>query len=222
MARTITLPTSPTSSLWPWSRSNTAWRRSIRSPHQRMTRSTRCVSHSPRPVRPSWVAKVLFIAGESSGAYLAAWSVLKLRGEGVDVRAQIAGLALSFGIYDLSCTPSVNQYCGRALVGAEDLKLLTDAAFPPSRYSTQQRREPELSPLYADLKALPAAVFVVGTADAALDDSVFMASRWSLAGNETQLKIIPEACHAFTLLPMGDAGAEGRAELKAFLKNLVK
>ena len=31
--------------------------------------------------------KVLFIAGESSGAYLAAWSVLKLRGEGVDVRA---------------------------------------------------------------------------------------------------------------------------------------
>ncbi|KIV85103.1 hypothetical protein PV11_00838 [Exophiala sideris] len=166
--------------------------------------------------------KLLFVAGESSGAYLAAWSVLKLRGEGVDVRARIAGLALSFGIYDLSYTPSVNQYCGRALVGTEDLKLLTDAAFPPSRYSTQQRREPDLWPLYADLKGLPTALFMVGTADAALDDSVFMASRWSLAGNGTQLKIIPEACHAFTLLPMGDAGAEGRAELQAFLKNLMK
>ncbi|KIW12768.1 hypothetical protein PV08_07955 [Exophiala spinifera] len=165
--------------------------------------------------------KPLFIAGESSGAYLVAWSLLTLRDEGIDLREQITAVFLSYGIYDLTYTPSVHNYKGRALVGSEDLKLLVDAAFPAASYPETARKDPNLSPLRADLKNLPPAFFLVGTADPALDDSIFMASRWYLEGNQVQLKVIPEGCHAFTLLPMGDAGAEGRAELKSSIKSFL-
>lgn len=164
--------------------------------------------------------KLLFVAGESSGAYLATWSVLKLRDDdkNYDLKTAIpGGMLLSYGIYDLSGTPSVDLYTGRALVGGQDLKLLTDAAFPLAQFSIAERKHPHWSPLYADLKSLPPALFLVGTDDPALDDSVFMAARWSLAGNQTKLKVIPAACHALTLLPMGDAGGEGRKEMKDFI-----
>ena len=47
----------------------------------------------------------------------------------------------------------------------------------------RDRRDPDISPLYADLKGLPPALFSVGTQDLLLDDTLFMAARWAAAGN---------------------------------------
>ncbi len=64
-------------------------------------------------------------------------------------------------------------------------------------WSQEQLQEPQYSPLYADLKNLPPALFTVGTADPLIDDTYFMEARWRLAGNTTFLAVYPECSHAF-------------------------
>src|SRR5204863_507009 len=54
-------------------------------------------------------------------------------------------------------------------------------------HDAEARRDPQFSPLYADLRGLPPALLTVGTLDPLLDDSVFLAARWELAGNEATL-----------------------------------
>ena len=44
---------------------------------------------------------------------------------------------------------------------------------------------------------LPPALFSVGTKDALLDDSLFMAARWEAAGNGAQLAVWPGGIHVF-------------------------
>ena len=44
---------------------------------------------------------------------------------------------------------------------------------------------------------MPPALFTVGTLDPLLDDSLFMDARWRLAGNDSTLRIWPEAIHGF-------------------------
>jgi acetyl esterase/lipase len=84
----------------------------------------------------------------------------------------------------------------------------------------QDRRDPGVSPLFADLKNMPPALFSVGTRDALLDDSLFMYARWIAARNRADLAVYPGGAHGFTLLPFGLAAtAHGRSE--AFLKAAV-
>ena len=65
----------------------------------------------------------------------------------------------------------------------------------------QDRHAPDVSPLFADLKGMPPALFTVGTRDALLDDSLFMHARWIAAGNRADLAVYPGGAHGFTLLP---------------------
>jgi acetyl esterase/lipase len=64
-----------------------------------------------------------------------------------------------------------------------------------------ERQHPDISPLHADLTGLPPALFTVGELDPLLDDSLFMAARWSTAGNDAELVICPESIHGFTAFP---------------------
>ena len=48
----------------------------------------------------------------------------------------------------------------------------------------EERRDPDISPLYADLSDMPPALFLVGTADPLLDDTLFMERRWRCAATE--------------------------------------
>ena len=61
--------------------------------------------------------------------------------------------------------------------------------------------DPDVSPLYANLSGLPPALFSVGTRDALLDDSLFMAPRWLAAGSVADLAVYPGACHGFVSVP---------------------
>ena len=80
-----------------------------------------------------------------------------------------------------------------------DLGVLVEAGVDQCAHGARvpDRRDPDISPLYADLNGLPPALFSVGTKDMLLDDSLFMASRWVAAGNTTDLAIWPGGCHVF-------------------------
>ena len=63
------------------------------------------------------------------------------------------------------------------------------------------RRDPDVSPLYANLHDLSTALFSVGTLDPLLDDTLFMHSRWFASGNPSTLNVYPGATHGFDKQP---------------------
>jgi acetyl esterase/lipase len=141
----------------------------------------------------------ILIGGESAGAHLTALTLLALRDRGEIHR--IRGANLTFGIYDLSMTPSQSRWGPHPLILSTPILDTLYARYVPG-LTHDQRRDPTVSPLYADLAGLPPALFTVGEADPLLDDSVFMAGRWHSAGNETALDVYPEAAHGFIGKPL--------------------
>jgi acetyl esterase/lipase len=91
--------------------------------------------------------------------------------------------------------------------------------------STAARRDPALSPLYADLSHLPPALFVVGTGDPLIDDSVLMHAKWNTANANAELEIVPEAPHGFNRFASSTArkaNAYTRAWIGARFKDAVR
>jgi len=62
--------------------------------------------------------------------------------------------------------------------------------------------DPDISPLYADLSAMPPALFTIGTLDPLMDDSLFMHARWLAAGSRAELAVYPGGIHAFNFFPI--------------------
>ena len=133
----------------------------------------------------------LFLAGQSAGAHLAALTGLALRDEGRF--GDFRGCVLVYGVYDLSGSPSARAAGADTLILngptlASDLGRLT-----PDRDETG-RRAPDISPLYADLRGLPPALFVAGDLDPLRDDSRLMAEAWT---SEADLLEVPLGPHGF-------------------------
>ncbi|WP_230531327.1 alpha/beta hydrolase [Microvirga roseola] len=134
----------------------------------------------------------LFIGGESAGAHLLALTLLRLRDR--HGLSPFRGANLFAGCYDVSMTPSAANWGNEPLIlNTPGVKVFADNFCGPNL----DRRDPAVSPLYADLKGLPPALFSVGTRDMLLDDTLFMASRWAAANNRTELAIWPGGCHVF-------------------------
>ena len=128
----------------------------------------------------------LTIGGDSAGAHLAVVTLLRLRDRhGISPRA-FAAANLVFGSYDLTGTPGRLLWGERELVLSGPLMDWFADCFLPGM-SADERRSPDVSPLYADLRDLPPALFSCGTLDPLLDDSLFMEARWRAAGNESRL-----------------------------------
>ncbi|MBO2454148.1 alpha/beta hydrolase [Actinomadura barringtoniae] len=138
----------------------------------------------------------LVIGGESAGGHLSATTLLRL---GEDAR-HFSAAQLTFGVFDLGLSPS-QRYADELLVIPTATMLWFYKQFLPDR-DREECRDPAYSPLYADLRGMPPARFVVGSADPLLDDSLFMAARWRAAGNAAELEIVAEAVHGFTAYPL--------------------
>lgn len=149
-----------------------------------------------REARARFGTDRLVIGGESAGAHLSAVTLLRLRDRhGI---MPFRGANLHAGCYDLAMTPSARRW------GAEKLVLTTRDIEMFVRHFLVRGgdiRDPDISPLHADLKGLPPALFTVGTLDLLADDSLFMASRWAAAGNRAELEAYPAGCHVFIGFP---------------------
>jgi acetyl esterase len=158
------------------------------------------------------------IGGESAGAHLSVLTLLRLRDRhGVTGAFRAANLV--YGAFDLSMTPSARQFGDRpGFLTTEEMRWF-GMSFIGDRKETELR-DPELSPLFADLRDLPPALFTVGEHDPLLDDSLFMAARWQAAGNRAELRVWPESTHGFTAFPIALARA-ANATVFAFLREAV-
>ncbi|WTX10532.1 alpha/beta hydrolase [Streptomyces canus] len=152
----------------------------------------------------------LLIGGESAGAHLSVVTLLRLR-DRHGVTGAFRAAHLLFGPYDLSMTPSQRSFGSRRLLSNTDTLRRTYELFTPG-IGAEQRRDPEVSPLFADLAGLPAARIVVGTEDPLLDDSLFLARRWQAAGAPVRLGVVAGAMHGFTLFPLTVTERELRRE----------
>lgn len=126
----------------------------------------------------------LVIGGFSAGSTLAVTTLLRLRERGLSGR--FTGAVLQFGTYDLS---------GLTPAG----KLIADEYFIQAYAGhVRDRTVADISPVFADLRGLPPLLMVVGSADVLLADNTAMAAAVWAAGGEADLRIYPEAPHAFT------------------------
>jgi len=157
----------------------------------------------------------LIIGGDSAGAHLSVTTLLRLRDR--HGFHGFAGANLVYGMYDFTLTPSA------AIFGDPGLPLPTSVIrwFLDQFVAPERRRDPDVSPLYADLSDLPPALFSVGTLDPLLDDSLFMASRWHAAGNPTALEIYPGGVHGFAgnSYPLA---TQANARIDQFIRKIVQ
>jgi acetyl esterase len=136
--------------------------------------------------------KLFTLGGESAGAHLSIVTLLRLRDR--HGLRPFAGANLLAGCYDLSLTPSAARWGTEKLIlNTRDIQIFADNFLGPD----VNRRDPDVSPLYADLAGMPPALFSVGTRDPLLDDTLFMQARWIAAGNAAELAVWPGGCHVF-------------------------
>ncbi len=145
----------------------------------------------------------IFIGGGSAGAQLTASTILYVR-DSLKATHNVLGVGLQHGIFDLGLTPShrnaTDETWGLNKNMLEELLKIICGDM-----TQQERQKPLHSPLYADLKNLPPAFFLVGTADAFLDDTMFMETRWRMAGNKSYLAVFPLGAHGFNNTNLGIA-----------------
>lgn len=163
---------------------------------------------------------LLFLTGESAGACLVAVTAFHL------LRARpnhgLAGLVLPFGQFDLTLNlPSVARFERPLVINREALARFAEAYTPGM--TVEERRNPLVSPLYEDVAnsfgrgTLPPALFLCGTEDPLLDDTLLMGTKWLASGSEAVVKIWPGAPHGFTAFPGFKPGEEAIAVALAFV-----
>ena len=158
----------------------------------------------------------LLIGGESAGAHLSTVTLLRMRD-----RHGFTGFAaanLTYGMYDLGFTPSVARWGERDLVLSTPIIEWFTNHFVATK---EQRRDPDVSPLYADLSGMPPALFTVGTLDPLLDDSLFMYQRWLAAGNQAELALYPGGIHGFNAFP-SSLGKRAHQRIDSFLQGALE
>ncbi|KAI1611075.1 Alpha/Beta hydrolase protein [Exophiala viscosa] len=170
-----------------------------------------------------------FIGGESAGAQMSVMTTFQLF-RSRPTFSLPGGLVLNFGVYDLSLLPSAFTLKKPAMLD-RDIMGQFHKAFLPAR-PPAECKDASVSPLYEQLEdfrmgngdsRLPKALFICGTADPLLDDSVFMSVKWMMAGAEAILKIYEGAPHSFIAFSAetSDEARRAKADVKTFLSEQV-
>ena len=152
----------------------------------------------------------IVIGGESAGGHLSATTLIRMRDR--HGYTDFAGANLVYGVYDLSMTPSQKNWGDRPLVLSTPIMDWFYDHFVPKEI----RRDPDVSPLYADLGNLTTALFTIGTLDPLLDDTLFMYQRWLAAGNPADIAVYPGGPHGFDGHPTKLA-AQARQRMDEFI-----
>ncbi len=130
------------------------------------------------------------------------------------------GANLVYGVYDLALTDFVQRWGSRNLVLNTPIVEWCVENLTPS-WTEEQRRDPDLSPMNADLSGLPPVLLTVGTDDPTLHDSIGLHEKWHAANGNATLEIYEAGFHAFNLFPskMGDVANRSQ---ERFITSAVK
>jgi monoterpene epsilon-lactone hydrolase len=134
------------------------------------------------------------LGGDSAGAGLAVALISRLR----DAQEELPGCAWLISPWtDLTMSGSTLSSKGTVdpLIHKEYLSELADAYLPPGI----DRKDPRVSPLYADLRGFPPILIQVGSAETLLDDATRFAAVAGAADVPVTLEIWPHMIHAWPL-----------------------
>jgi len=162
----------------------------------------------------------LILGGESAGGYMSAIVLLRIRDE-LHAADRVLGANLVFGVYDWGRSASqrgIRATTGLDLLDPVGIEFFTECYLPG--LTDDERRDPSISPAFADLHGLPPAFMTVGTSDHLLDDTLMLSSRWAAAGNEVELLVLPELPHGFMAVPCGLTSLWAERTLKWFAEIL--
>lgn len=156
----------------------------------------------------------IVIAGDSAGGGLTVATLLALREARVPLPA--AGVCISPWV-DLTCSGA--SYGTKAdvdpIVRRAGVEEMAQAYLGP-----RLARTPLASPLFADLRGLPALLIHVGSDEVLLDDAVQLAARARAAGVETTLEVYERMIHVWHwFLPMLDEAQTAVEAIGRFVRS---
>jgi epsilon-lactone hydrolase len=134
------------------------------------------------------------LGGDSAGAGLTVALITRLR----DAHEELPGCAWLISPWtDLTMSGSAlsSKEAVDPLIHKEYLNELADAYLPAGI----DRKDPRVSPLYADLKGFPPTIIQVGSAETLLDDATRFAAVAGAADVPVTLEIWPHMIHAWPL-----------------------
>ena len=134
------------------------------------------------------------IGGDSAGAGLTVALITRLR----DAHEELPSCAWLISPWtDLTMSGStlLSKEAFDPLIHKQYLNELADAYLPEGL----DRRDPRVSPLYADLKGFPPTLIQVGSAETLLDDAARFAAVAGAADVRVTLEIWPQMIHAWPL-----------------------
>ena len=165
-----------------------------------------------------WGTDKMFIGGESAGGHLAAATLLRVR-DRLGAIDRVLGANLVFGWYDLRGTPSIFGNGGNPdILDPPGLQIMIES-FTPGM-TDAERRNPDVSPLFADLSGLPPCLVTVGAFDHLADDSYFFAVRMAAAESPVELAVYPDSPHGFMVFPSEMTKAHAK-RLDAWISSLL-
>jgi len=139
-------------------------------------------------------ASRLVIGGDSAGAGLAVALIRPLRDAHEELPA-CAWLVSPWMDLTMSGSTFASKDAVDPIIHKTYLDELADAYLPPG----MDRKDPRISPLYADLRSFPPLLIQVGSAETLLDDATRFASAAGAADVPVTLEIWPHMIHAWHL-----------------------
>jgi epsilon-lactone hydrolase len=148
-----------------------------------------------RYLRNQGIAAVhIAISGDSAGAGLTLGLISRLR-DGCEELPACAWLISPWTDLTMSGSTLVNKAAVDPLIHKEYLNELADAYLPAG----VDRKDPRVSPLYADLRNFPPMLIQVGSNETLLDDATRLAARAGAADVAVTLEVWPHMIHAWPL-----------------------
>ncbi|KAL9084739.1 MAG: hypothetical protein Q9165_007914 [Trypethelium subeluteriae] len=173
-------------------------------------------------------APLRVLGGESAGGNFAVLTTFQL------IRScpkhRLDAVLLINGIYDLTLNlPSTVVEAPSGVIDRTMLEKFMDVYIPG--ISIEARRNPLISPLYDNIpklvrespfNSLPPALFLVGTADPLVDDSLLMSLKWMASGSEARISLYPGAPHMFGAFAGFKVADDAAATMANFLKEKLR
>jgi monoterpene epsilon-lactone hydrolase len=162
-------------------------------------------------------AACIAIGGDSAGAGL----VIELINQLLDAREELPACAWLVSPWtDLTMSGSTlaTKAAVDPIIHKEYLNELADAYLPAGI----NRRDPRVSPLYANLGSFPPTLIQIGSAETLLDDATRFAARAGAADVRVTLEIWPHMIHAWHLWNAHlEPGRRALASAGAFIRGLL-